>query len=208
MNNIYIIGGSPCSGKSTTAEILSKKHNLLYFKVDDHLNRYMQLGAERGFPLCKKIVQMTPEQIWMRDPALQCEEEFRIYEEISPFFMAELKASAKDGNVITEGAAYFPKLMKQFGIAENRYISLTPTPEFQVYHFKKREWISYILEGCSDKEAAFDKWMNRDILYAANVRSQCAEMGYVSLVNDGGQPVEAFVKLMEDRFELSPLLRS
>lgn len=35
--NIYFIGGSPCSGKSTVTEILSKKYDLYYFKVDDFL---------------------------------------------------------------------------------------------------------------------------------------------------------------------------
>lgn len=39
--NVYYIGGSPCSGKSTTAEILSKKYDLYYFKVDDYLDKYI-----------------------------------------------------------------------------------------------------------------------------------------------------------------------
>ena len=36
--NTYFIGGSPCSGKSTVAEILAKKYDLYYFKVDDFLD--------------------------------------------------------------------------------------------------------------------------------------------------------------------------
>ena len=32
MINTYYIGGSPCSGKSTIAEIVSKKYDLYYFK--------------------------------------------------------------------------------------------------------------------------------------------------------------------------------
>lgn len=39
MINTYYIGGSPCSGKSTIAEILSKKYNLYNFKVDNFLER-------------------------------------------------------------------------------------------------------------------------------------------------------------------------
>lgn len=38
MINTYYIGGSPCSGKSTIAEALSKKYILHYFKVDDYLD--------------------------------------------------------------------------------------------------------------------------------------------------------------------------
>lgn len=37
MIDTYYIGGSPCSGKSTIAEIPSKRYDLYYFKVDDFL---------------------------------------------------------------------------------------------------------------------------------------------------------------------------
>ena len=56
--NIYYIGGLPCSGKSTIAEILSKKYDLYYFKVDDYLDKYMQLGAAAGINnqgVCDKV---------------------------------------------------------------------------------------------------------------------------------------------------------
>ncbi len=41
----YYIGGSPCAGKSTVAEILSQEYDLYYFKVDDFLDGYTKLGA-------------------------------------------------------------------------------------------------------------------------------------------------------------------
>ena len=52
--NIYYIGGSPCSGKSTVAELLAAKYNLYYFKVDDFLDNYTQMGAAQGYDICKK----------------------------------------------------------------------------------------------------------------------------------------------------------
>ena len=42
MINTYYIGGSPCAGKSTAAEILSEKYNLYYFK--DENNNVLILG--------------------------------------------------------------------------------------------------------------------------------------------------------------------
>ena len=45
MIDTYYIGGSPCAGKSTVAEILSRKYNLYYYKVDDYLDKYIRLGA-------------------------------------------------------------------------------------------------------------------------------------------------------------------
>ncbi len=92
MMNTYYIGGSPCAGKSTVAEILSRKYNLYYFKVDDFLDEYTKLGALKGYPICKKTVTLTPEQIWMREPALQCMEEFEFYKEVFEYILADIKS--------------------------------------------------------------------------------------------------------------------
>lgn len=42
MEGLYIIGGSPCSGKSTIAEMIAEKYDFIYFKVDDYLEQYMK----------------------------------------------------------------------------------------------------------------------------------------------------------------------
>ncbi len=203
MNNIYVIGGSPCAGKSTVAEILSERYDLYYYKVDDFLDQYTQMGAGKGYEICKKTVEMSAEQIWMRDPKLQCREELEFYQEVSEFILEELrKLSGSYKGVITEGAAYLPKLMKAFGIPGNRYLSITPVSEFQIYHFRKRKFVPYVLRECRDQEAAFLNWMNRDILFAEDVRRQCREEGYVSITNDGSRKVEAMVELVARHFGL------
>ena len=43
---IYYIGGSPCSGKSTAAEALANEYGLRYLKVDDYLDKYMSMAAK------------------------------------------------------------------------------------------------------------------------------------------------------------------
>lgn len=201
--NIYYIGGSPCSGKSTIAEILSKRYDLYYFKVDDFLDEYTKKGASKGYEICQKQVEMTAEQIWMRDPVIQCKEELQFYEEVFEFILENLKRVSGKNGIITEGAAYLPKLMKRIQIPENRYISITPTEEFQIFHFRKREFVSYVLKGCSDMENAFDKWMKRDILFAQEVRRQCSEENYVSLINNGVIAIDELVKMVISHFKLN-----
>lgn len=200
---IFFIGGSPCSGKSTVAQILADRHHLHYFKVDDHLDRYLQTAAAQGKPACQRATRMTPDEIWMRDPRLQCEEELRIYEEIFDLVLADLAALGHQQDIITEGAAYLPSLMRQQGI--RRYLSITPTKDFQVTHYRQREWVPYVLEGCSDKETAFRNWMERDALFALTVQQQCMDAGYVSIVNDGAVSVEDMVEMVAGALGLSAL---
>lgn len=198
---VYFIGGSPCSGKSTVAQALSERYDLTYFKVDDHLDRYLKIGAADDKPLCAKAEQMTPDQIWMRDPQVQCEEELGIYEEIFAYVLDDLeKLGSKD--VVTEGAAYLPVLAKQLQVPNNRYLSITPTKDFQVFHYSQREWVPYVLAECSDKTSAFNNWMERDALFAKAVQQQCVDAGYAFIVHHGEIPVDAMIARVTAHFEL------
>ena len=199
--NTYFIGGSPCSGKSTVAEILAEKYDLYYFKVDDFLEEYTKMGASKEYAICKKQEDMGPEEIWMREPQLQCDEEFTFYEEVFEFVMADLEKIKAKG-IITEGAAYLPSLMKACAIPVNRYLSITPTKEFQVSHYRQREWVPYVLEGCSDKEKAFENWMERDALFAKAVQQQCLHLEYLSLINNGTMPIEEMMAHIATHFHL------
>lgn len=202
MESIYFIGGSPCSGKSTVTEILAKEFDLHYFKVDDYLDKYIESAAAVGSEKCTKAGLMNPEEIWMRDPSIQCAEELQIYEDIFPLILSDLKQLPCDRPIITEGAAYLPKLMKTLAIPRNMYLSITPTAEFQVSHYRQREWVPYVLEGCSDKEKAFSNWMDRDILFAEEVRRQCSKENYLSLVNDGKLSIADIANMVALHFGL------
>lgn len=170
--------------------------------MDDFLDNYTKLGALKGYPICKKTVDLSAEQIWMREPLLQCEEEFEFYREVFEYVLADLKQINCKNGIITEGAAYVPELIKQLGVPKGRYISITPTPEFQVIHYRKRDFVPYVLEGCSDMEKAFRNWMERDILFAKEVQKQCFEEKYASVINDGSIRIEELVGIVAAHFEL------
>lgn len=200
--NVYYIGGSPCSGKSTVAEALAKKYDMTYIKIDDFLDAHIAKGAEKGYEICLKQTQMNPEQVWMREPKVQCQEELQFYHEVFEFVQEEIKAASKDKPIVVEGAAFLPELMQGLKLSGERYICITPEKGFQIEHYKQREWVPYVLEGCSDKEQAFANWMERDALFAEAVRKQCETAGYVSLVTDGSRTVEEVVELVRRQFGL------
>lgn len=199
---IYFIGGSPCSGKSTVAQALAEKWGLQYFKVDDHLERYMKMAAADGKACCAKVVDYSADQIWLREPAIQCDEELRIYEEIFEYILADLRNLEDANGIITEGASYLPALIRKAQIPAERYLSITPTKEFQLFHYRQREWVPYVLADCSDKELAFMNWMDRDALFALEVQRQCRRLGYTSMINDGMQSAEQMTAAVQAHFGL------
>lgn len=201
--DIWYIGGSPCSGKSTIAGTIAREYSLCYFKVDDFLDKYIARGAGKGHEVCARQSKMSFAQILMQRPERLCKEELRIYREIFGFIKEDLRAiRIQDGEkgIIAEGAAFLPGLMGQENVPQNRYVSITPTKDFQVEHYKKREWVPHFLEECPDKERAFQNWMDRDALFAEDVRRQCRENDYVSLVADGAAGIDTMTGIVRAHF--------
>jgi len=77
----------PCSGKSTIAT-----------------------AAECNMQSCKKVTNMTADEIWMRDPMEQCREEFLIYKEISKTVFKKLSYIQEDF-IVAEGVAFTPEII-------------------------------------------------------------------------------------------------
>jgi len=203
MENIYWIGGSPCSGKSTIAEMIAQRLGMDYFKLDDLLDDLIAQAAQTGGIACREVSSMTPEQIWMRDPKEQCREEFAIYREIFPFATEKLSAAADRRPIITEGAGWLPGLMQSIGTERSRYFCLVPSREFQMAEYSKRPWIEYVLEGCSDRKAAFANWMERDALFALQAAEDARKLGYPVMVNDGTVDIEEMYRVITAHFGLT-----
>lgn len=197
ISKIYFIGGSPCSGKSTVTEHIVKHFNFTYYKIDDYLETYIRRGAYDKKPICFKQQQMSSDEIWMRSPLIQAEEEWQFYDEIFEYVMEDIQNLSKDKPIIAEGAAFKPDLMKQLGVLKENYICMIPSRDFQIEKYRQRDWIGYVIGECTDSKKAFENWMERDSLFAQKVQTNCNILGYTCLVNDGTKAIaelEATVK--------------
>ena len=199
--DIFYIGGSPCSGKSTVAETLAARYGLAHFKADDHLDTFTTRGAAAGFPVCRRILGMSPDETWMRPPHLQCREELAYYTEIAPFVTEELR-QLPNQRILAEGAAFLPLLMQEQGIPPTRYIAIIPSRDFQISRYCQRPWVPHVLRDCTDPEAAFANWMERDVLFAEDIRQQCMHAGYSCLLTDGSVSPEDRLAQVAAHFRL------
>lgn len=183
---LYMIGGSPCSGKSTLASLLARKYDLLHIKLDDLVDEMMSQASVDSRPICLLRQDRNPEQIWMRHPKEMADEEWRFYEEIFPYVKSYLIKN-QDRPLLVEGAGLLPHLVKSLDGPAVSYLCLTPTADFQTKHYQQREWVPYVLEDTSNPEQAFENWMQRDILFAQMVRKEAKRLGYPSLMTDGSR---------------------
>jgi len=204
MKHIYYLGGSPCAGKSTIAEMIAKKYGFQYFKVDELLIDFITRGSEDGDKWLKYISEMSLDQLWLRDPIELNEEELLTYEKLFPYFISELDKLDRNTPIITEGAAFLPRLVNKLGVDKTHYVCMVPSRDFQIHHFKKRLpiWINNYLSSCSDKEKAFNNWMERDVLFALSASEQARELNYATLVVDGSKNLDENLLFIESLFKL------
>ena len=202
LNNSYFIGGSPCSGKSTTTEILADKYNLQYYKIDNYELKHLKRAQKDNHPVMTKFKEMSWDQIWMRDPQLQAEEEFEYYRERFEFILNDLKKYSKDDKLIVESAALLPELLNQLNLFNNQIIYMVPSKEFQVKYYSKRTFKDSILKKCKQPKKAFKNWMERDHLFARKVKAQAEQLGFKVLEVDGSHTVEENLKTVENHFGL------
>ena len=175
---LYMIGGSPCSGKSTIASLLARQYQLLHIKLDDLIKEMMSQASADSQPICLLRQDRNPEEM--------ADEEWRFYEEIFPYVKSYLIKN-QNRPLLVEGAGLLPHLVKELECPASSYLCLTPTADFQKKHYIQREWVPYVLEGTTNPEQAFENWMQRDILFAQMVRKEAMKLGYSSLVTDGSQ---------------------
>lgn len=201
-DKIYWIGGSPCSGKSTMAEMLVNEFNFDYYKCDDHLERYMDIGAAKSNALMKDLKSKTLDEIWLRPPKVQAEEEFEFYRYALNIIEKEVKELYSGKEIIVEGAAILPEFINNNSIKFNRYICIAPTEKFQIERYSNREWVKDYLKECSDTKKAFENWMKRDALYAKEVIRQAKECGMNYIFVDGSIAIDEQYKMVKEEFEL------
>ena len=193
---LLLVGGSSCAGKTTLCAALSEQYGIRRFSIDDHLGEYALKGRENDLPVCLHQNLLSPEEFWMRDSMVMCEELIGFYREIFPFVMEDLRSAAKEGPLIAEGIALMPELvMKEFpeqtGMAPPQrseqsdtvyslhveYICMVAEESFQVRHYREREWVPLLLDGCRDKKKAFSNWMKREKLFAEYIKQTAEQSG-------------------------------
>ena len=202
MQTIYYIGGSPCSGKSTVAEILQQRFDFTYYKYDDYLFEYLHKTAIAGKPTASRYAAMTLDETWLREPETLCREAIALYWEYFEYAQADIKALGNKKPIVAEGAAFLPELMQKTNVSTYNYICIVPTFDFQYQKYSKRTWISDYLSGCSDKDTAFENLMKRDNLFAEIVKNDAETLGYETVTVNGQRPVNDLAETVINVFRL------
>lgn len=201
LSHIYWIGGSPCAGKTTIARKLAAEYGFTYYKCDDCYDDHMSRSTPDQQPYMYKIKDQTWNQVWSTQFCSlsveeQIEDVIRVYEEQFSLILEDLLSRPKTTPILVEGAALLPHKVAPLLTNLNHAIWMVPTQEFQVEHYKKREWIHRILDQYDDPDLAFSNWMERDSGFAQSIVKEAENERLEFFIVDGSIPIAGGYKFV------------
>ena len=200
-HRIYWLGGSPCAGKSSVADLLAQRYGLTVYRCDDAYFRHVEICNPIDHPTLHAITTMSWDQIWMRPVEVQVAAEFAAYREEFPLILADLSRLPQDRPILVEGAACLPELVQQVAAARQA-LWFVPTPAFQRHHYSQRGFIQEILAQCRDPQQAWANWMERDERFGREVAVAAAHRGFVVEWVDGRRSTEELTALVAAHYGL------
>lgn len=201
-SHAYVLGGSPCSGKSTVAAQLARDFDLAYYKADDYEAAHLQRCRPDRHPVMWRYAHMIWHEIWSQPVVEQVRDEFAFYRERFELVLEDLAGFDASRPLLLEGAAFLPELVQRCGVRRERVLFMVPTAEFQVSHYRRRPWIQNILQQCDDPVQAFDNWMMRDQLFGRMILRQARVFGYPTMIIDGSLNSDAVLARVAASFAL------
>lgn len=207
LSHVYWIGGSPCAGKTSIARKLAEDYQLTYYKCDDCYEEHMARSTPNLHPTMYEIIDLTWNQAWSTrfcsNPVNELiDHVVRIYEEQFQLIVEDLLKRPKSAKILVEGAALLPELAAPLLLKPNQAIWVVPTPEFQLKHYAKREWIHDVLKNYPDPEHAFSNWMKRVIGFAEKILKSTGKLQLNSILVDGASSINQNYEKIKEFFSL------
>lgn len=198
--NIYWLGGSPCSGKSSVAERLCETYGMTYYKGDDYFGEHLERGHARGNPWATRLRHATSEFIFMRSLEENLDLSFSIFREEFPFVIEDIRSLPKP--ILIEGCVALPESLASLNILKRNAFYMVPTEEFQRAHYAKRLWAPERVADTSDPTQALENWMRRDVVFARQVAAAAESLEYPVVWVDGSLSIEETVNRVARHFDL------
>jgi 2-phosphoglycerate kinase len=202
---IFWVGGSPCAGKSSVAEMLAEAYGLHVYKCDDAFWEHAKRVDPVKQPTFHRLTQMTWDEIWMRPVKAQVADEFACYREEFAMILGDLLALPGSAPVIAEGAALLPELVSGLLHDRSRAVWAVPTELFQREHYtpEKRLFVNDILAHCQNPTQVFANWMDRDVEFARQAAEQARALDLKVLAVDGKRTIEQNAEIVAKWFGLT-----
>lgn len=199
---VYWLCGSPCTGKSTLAQMLATHFDWQLYASDDWFRSHRTRATPTAHPTFHRIAHLRGDALWLRPMQEQIATEIHFFADQFNLVVEDLTRLLQetDKPLLFEGAAALPHQVKAILPREGHAFWLIPTESFQRHYYAQRPWIHTVLAETSAPEQAFANWMGRDAGLARWLEGQLREHAMPWLAVDGTLSVEATFALLVAHF--------
>lgn len=199
--HVVWIGGSPCAGKSSVAQLLVAQHRLRLYQSDPLESR----PATDAQPTKRYLQSLSPDDLWLRPVPVQTATELDYCREEFAQVVSDLRLLPRSDTVLAEGTALLPQAVVPLLTRPNQAVWMVPTPEFQRHHYPRRgNWPHEVVAGTSDPAQGFANWMERDVRYARIVAAMARDLDQLVIEVDGRRSVAELAAVIAQHLGLGP----
>jgi 2-phosphoglycerate kinase len=202
LEDVFWLGGSPCSGKSSISESIANRFGLDVYHVDEVFETHARLLDPLRHPALTKWSKSSWNQRWMQPVESLVGEVITCYREHFTLVLEDIVSLPKRKSLLVEGAALLPAQVAKVLSDPSRAIWLIPTADFQRAHYSGRQWAQDIVSQCSDPEGAFHNWMERDIRFARWIEAETRANHFQLFRVDGNRTIEQNAQVVAMHFQL------
>lgn len=167
---LLLIGGRPCSGKTTLANQLGEQHNIAV----DHLDVFAQEcidHSSKDNPNIYSWKNMDLVEMFQKDPNELFREYVKTYEDMLPFLMNTIVMSDKKVSIL-EGSILLPKFIDKFKKShEVKICYLVTNNDFVRERYYRRGYVQDMLKKPNGKKAV-NNLLLRDSLFSEYVNDE------------------------------------
>jgi hypothetical protein len=197
------VGGSPCSGKTSIANLLADQYGLVVYHVDEMFDEHQRRITREKQPNLYKWTHTPWNDLWMQSKERLLEEVIGCYDEQFEIIVRDLRERPSKGRILVEGSGLLPNRVAGILNKREQGIWIVPTERFQLVRYRARgEWVEGILGECDDPEGAYRNWMDRDVAFGRWVREQTRELGLEVLEVSGQRTIESNAEIVARHFGL------
>jgi 2-phosphoglycerate kinase len=203
LRHVYWIGGASGGGKSTIARRLATRYALRLYSTDEAMADHARRYRSEDCPYLTAFKTMTMDERWVnRSPQTMLETFHWFRGEGFDLIVEDLLQLPADQGVLVEGFRLLPVLVKPLLQNSSHAVWLIPTPEFRLSAFESRGSLWSIAGKTSSPERALRNLLERDRLFAVQLRDTVERAGLTVINVDGGLTEDALEALVAGQFNL------
>jgi len=200
---LFLLGGRPCSGKTTLAGKLGEKWNIDVIHLDEFARECIDKSTA-DHPNMHRWKAGNLIKLLQKDPAVLLNEYINTYVEMLPFLLRKIDASAKQAAIL-EGAMLLPGFIDAF---KNKHVVntcyLVTDDAFVREKYYGRDYVQDMLKKQGGINAV-KSLLERDSLFAGYMSDEVEKYALPTISIKSNDSIELTLSRLEVILELIPL---